>query len=161
MCGGRQLLARRSGQVFEQLNAQQKAAQDRKHQAGTIEQAHGNACGRGAHIQVDQCLFPTALEEQPGGEQHDQVSQGQQVSGDFGRDTAGQDIDADMTALMQHDLRAGEDQPDECQPGNFFAEEQTGVEAITQNDVGEDQPGDAHQAGHDQCFEGQEIEIQE
>lgn len=110
-------------------------------------------------MQVDDRLLPATVEEQPGDVQHQYLGQRQQAPRHRCRDATGKDVDVDVAIFMKHQLGAGEDQPDERQPGNFLAEEQARIEAIAQHHVGEDQAGDADKADHHQRLERNEVAI--
>ena len=122
-----------------EIGDQDQAGRDAEDDADAIEPAGREAGGRRCHIPVDHGLLPTALEQQPGGVEHEDLSDDQAGALARIRQASDQGIDTEMAMLAQGHDGAQEGQPDEEPARDLFRDRNAGVEGVTQHHVAENE----------------------
>src|SRR5215210_149230 len=90
-----------------------EAGRDGEDDADAVEPSGREPGGRRRHVPVDECLLPTAAQEQPGGVEHQQLTQDEAELLARRRQALDEGVDAKMRVLAHGDDGTEEGQPDE------------------------------------------------
>ena len=122
-----------------EIGDQDQAGRDAEDDADAIEPAGREAGGRRCHIPVDHGLLPAALEQQPGGVEHEDLGDDQAGALARVRQASDQGIDTEMAMLAQGHDGAQEGQPDEEPARDLLRDRNAGVEGVAQHHVAENE----------------------
>ena len=140
-----------------EISQQNQPGGNPEHNADAVEPAGRQAGRRGGHVPVDQGLLPAALQQQPGGIEHQELADDQAGALAGVGQAPDQHVDAEMAVLAQGDDGAQEGEPDEQPARDLLGDGDARIEAVAQDHVAEDENDHDRQEEGDQDLEQLEV----